>query len=59
MADDSQDEPISTDKDSKYHNYPLKPTLWQRIKERVFEPDLNPELEAIRKRKLRAIGQDE
>lgn len=62
MANDPEEEikePISTDKFSKYHNYPLKPTFWQRAKERLTNPDLNAELEAVRKRKLRSTGQDE
>ncbi len=62
MADDSENdtqEPIDKEENSPYHKYPLRPTFWQRAKERFSNPDKNAELEALRKRRLRSLGQDE
>lgn len=60
MADEEEDqEPVEKDPRDPYHKYPLKPTFWQRAKERIFEPDKNAQLEIIRRRRLRIRGEDE
>lgn len=63
MADKSKDlhrdegqEPVWEQQGSTYNKYPLKPTMWQRVKEgfdSAIPNDLDAQREAVSKRKRR------